>query len=299
MQVGSGQALSFNMMEYLISTVDLYKDLTGVSKFRHASTPFVPEGSITAEDLEERGELDGPSKVLMKALWLARLARPDILKPICDLASHVQKWTRACDKKLCRLIAYLDSTPEYRLLAVCNDPADKLCLRLYVDADFAGSRSEGDARSTSGGWLCLSGPNTHVPLAWVAKKQTSTARSTTEAEIISLAHSLFSEAVPVWDLWQMMVGKELELHIMEDNQATIIVAKKGFSAKLRHVNRVHAVDLSSLKEMFQQPGCYIQYVKTEDQSADIFTKALAPQKWDNALKLLGICTTSLKVLRAG
>ena len=86
---------------------------------------------------------------------------------------------------------------------MCGDPVDQLCLRLFVDADFAGERNEGDARSTSGGWLCLSGPNTHVPLFWVAKKQTSTSRSTTEAEIVSLAHSLFSEAMPARSLWDL------------------------------------------------------------------------------------------------
>ena len=147
-----------------MQTVQLYQDLTGVTNFRKASTPFVPEGTILLEDLEVLGELNGPSKILMKALWLARLSRPDVLKPICDLASCVQKWTRACDKKLCRLIAYLHHTPHYRLLSYCGDATENLSLRLYVDADFAGSRSEGDARSSSGSWLCLHGPATHIPL---------------------------------------------------------------------------------------------------------------------------------------
>lgn len=86
---------------------------------------------------------------------------------------------------------------------------------------------------------------------------------------------------------------------MEDNQATILVAKKGFSAKLRHVQRSHGVNLSSLEEMFNRAGCSIEYIKTDEQAADIFTKALQPQKWANALNLLGITTTPLKVLRAG
>lgn len=208
-QLGSGVGLAYNMEEYCQSTVEVYTKLTGVTKFKYASTPFVPDGSITVADLEETGELDGPAKILMKALWLARLARPDILKPICDLASHAQKWSRACDKKIYRLMCYLHSTPGHRLVAHVGDDVKDLMLRLYADADFAGDKAEGDCKSTSGGWLCLRGPNTHVPLAWVAKKQTSTSRSTTEAEIVSLAYSLFGEAVPTWDFWQMMLGEHI------------------------------------------------------------------------------------------
>lgn len=75
-------------------------------------------------------------KVLMKALWLARLARPDILKPIGDLASCVQKWSRNHDKQLLRLIQYLVGTCDHRLVGTVQDPAEDLELVLYVDADF-------------------------------------------------------------------------------------------------------------------------------------------------------------------
>ena len=293
-------ALSWNMEDFVDQTVQVYKDLTGVSKLKHASTPFLPDGAVTPLDEEERGELEGQaSKILMKALWLARLARPDILKPICNLASCVQKWTKGCDRRLFRLICYLDSSRPFRLLSTVQDKAEDLYLQLFVDADFAGERELGDARSTSGGWLCLAGPNTHVPLCWVAKKQTSTARSTTEAEIISLAYSLFSEAIPTWDLWCLILDRTVPVRIMEDNQATIKVAEAGFSQKLRHVQRVHSVDLSSIKEVLKREGVSIEYCPTEEQAADIFTKALAPHKWPNALELLGMTTMPPKVIRAG
>ena len=166
------------------------------------------------------------------------------------------------------------------------DPPEQLQLRLYVDADFAGS--EEAARSMSGGYLVLAGPNTFFPLGWVAKKQTSTSRSTTEAEIISLDFSLFHEALPMLSLWDLLLGRPVKLEICEDNQATIKVAKKGYSPKLRHILRTHKVNLSSLKEVLDNDNVSIVYIKTDDQAADIFTKALAPCKWDNAIALLGI-----------
>ena len=95
-----------------------------------------------------RGELaPNACKILMKALWLGRLAHPDIVKPINDLATKVQAWSKADDKKLLTLIQYINSTPHYRLAGVINDPPEKLELYLYVDAGFAGDKAH--AKSTS------------------------------------------------------------------------------------------------------------------------------------------------------
>ena len=68
-----------------------------------------------------------------------------------------------------------------------------------------------------------------------------------------------------------------------------LVAKKGYSPKLRHISRTHKVNLGCISEQLAEgPYISIQYVDTAAQAADIFTKALPPQKWDNALKRLGL-----------
>ena len=88
-------------------------------------------------------------RVLMKDLWLGRLAHPDIVNAISDLATKVQCWSKNEDKKLFRLICYLNSTSHYRLCGKVGDPADKLRLLLFVDADLAGNPE--DTKSRSGG----------------------------------------------------------------------------------------------------------------------------------------------------
>lgn len=205
----------------------------------------------------------------MKALWLGRLARPDIIKPINDLATKVQAWTRVEDKKVLRLIQYIDAAKHYRLTGHINDESSQLYLSLYADADFAGEK-EG-ARSTSGGYLVLKGPNSHFPLAWLSKRQTSTSRSTTESEVISLAHSVFTEGIPALGLWEVLLQRTVELQVHEDNQATILVVRKGFSPELRHISRTHKVNLG-------ERNIDLRYVDTNEQAADIFTKALPPHK---------------------
>ena len=283
------QALVFDMFDYAHQTVDLYKSITNVTNLKHAATPFVPDGSVTIEDEEAKGELaPNACKILMKALWLGRLARPDIIKPINDLATKVQSWSRGDDKRLLRLIQYINSTPQYRLVGTVQDSPTDLELQLYVDADFAGDRLTG--KSTSGGFLVLTGPNTFFPLAWVSKRQTSTSRSTTESEVVSLAHSLYQEGLPSLQLWELLLDRPVTLRIMEDNQATILVVRKGYSPKLRHITRTHKVNLSGLSEVFRDDTVTLEYCQTDKQAADIFTKSLPPQKWGSALRLLGVRT---------
>ena len=266
-------AMAFDMLDYAQQTVDLYKSLTGLKGLKHAATPFAPESSLPPSQEEVSGELaPNACKVLMKALWLGRLARPDLVKPIGDLATKVQKWSRNDDKKLLRLISYIDSTKTHRLVGTVSDGPRELHLALYVDADFAGERD--DAKSTSGGYLVLKGPNTFFPLAWVSKRQTSVSRSTTESEIVSLAHSLFQEALPALQLWQTILDYPIELVIHEDNQATILVAKKGYSPKLRHIARTHKVNLGSIAEVLDADDVKLQYVETTrssntDDSSDL------------------------------
>ena len=286
-RIAEGAAVNFDMRDFVQSAVDNYTQLTGQTQLKPASTPFPPEGTLPESGECERGELgDKACSVLMKDLWVARLARPDCQRAITELSTRITKWSRNDDRRLYRLMCYLNSSKEYTLNGHVYDKADDLELVLYCDADFAGSPT--DTRSTDGAYLVLSGPNTRFPLAWVSKRQTATSRSTTEAESISLAHSLFGEGMPALSLWEQILGRPMKLRIMEDNQATIKVLEKGFSPKLRHTTRTHRVDIGSVHEALQEPNITLEYVDTHSQAADIFTKSLAPCKWEAAIQMLGV-----------
>ena len=142
--------MAFDMRDYARQTVALYLEVAQLKseKLRDATTPFCPAGSLDPADDALEGELGfAACRVLMKALWLGRLARPDLVKPIGDLASFAQKWSRNCDKQLHRLVCYINSTVNSTLVGTVQDSTEDLHLSLYVDADFAGER---DAKSTSG-----------------------------------------------------------------------------------------------------------------------------------------------------
>ena len=89
------------------------------------------------------------SQIVLKCQYLARIGRPDILWSVNKLARSITKWTKACDKRLNRLISYIHHTCEYKQFV--------MWVILQNNAgwsDFAGDLE--DTKSTSGGTLCVS-----------------------------------------------------------------------------------------------------------------------------------------------
>ena len=167
------------MRGFFSQTVDRYCELSGIDRSipKAVTIPSIDDHQLKPEEFETRGELAGEAaKVLMKALYGARLVRYDLLWIICSLARCVTKWTVACDRRLHKLICYINSTLDYVLRGTVGNPMELLSLKLFADADFAGC--EKTARSTSGVFLCLVGPNTFMPLAAISKKQTCVSHST-------------------------------------------------------------------------------------------------------------------------
>ena len=147
------------------------------------------------------------------------------------LARSITKWTKACDKRLNRLISYIHHTCEYkqychvgntcgkrlsRLISYIHhtceytqycfvgNTATQCRLGLFQDSHFAGDLE--DSKSTSGGTLYISGSHTFVPISWMCKKQTSVSHSSTESEIISLDAGLRLDRIPAVDSWDLIVS---------------------------------------------------------------------------------------------
>ena len=155
------------------------------------STPCIDDHHFKEEEMKSVGELSQVcSQFVVKCLYLARIGRPDILWSVNKLARSITKWTKACDKRLNRLISDIHHTCEYKLYCYVGNTAKQCRLGLFQDFDFAGDLE--DSKSTSGATLCIFGSHTFVPISWMCKKQTSVSHSSTESEIISLDAGLSS-----------------------------------------------------------------------------------------------------------
>ncbi|CAE7767551.1 unnamed protein product [Symbiodinium sp. CCMP2592] len=209
--------IEYDMKSFLEQAVQKYKDLAGPKyhTLKSASTPFADEKIARPidDEAEAKGELAPiASRVLMKLLFAARMARYDLLRAVQGLASRVTKWSAECDRALHRLMCYVNSTLDLKLRGIIGDPIDQCKIWLFADADHAG---EHDNKSTSGCFEALVGPNTYFPLAAYSKKQTSISISSTESEVVC-ANIALRPASPI------VVPDNLEKRIEPENNGVLI-----------------------------------------------------------------------------
>ena len=120
------------------------------------ATPCIDDHQFKEEEMKSVGELSQVcSQIVLKCLYLARIGRPDILWSVNKLARAITKWTRACDKRLSRLISYIHHTCEYKQHCHVGDTAQQRRLGFFQDSDFAGDLE--DSKTTSGGLFCIFG----------------------------------------------------------------------------------------------------------------------------------------------
>ena len=143
-------------------------------------------------------------QIALKCLYVARMGIPDIVWSVNKFTRWITKWTKACDKRLNRLISYIHHTSEYKQYCHVGNTAKQCRLGLFQDSDFA--RDLEDSKSTSGGTLCIFGSHTFVPMSSMCKKQTSVSHSSTESEISLWKLDWGWTVLPALDLWDLIVS---------------------------------------------------------------------------------------------
>ena len=103
------------------------------------STPCIDDHHFKEEEMKSVGKLSQVcSQIVLKSFFLARNGRPDILWSVNKHARSITKLTRACDKRLRRLISYIHHTCKYRQYCHVGNTAKQCRLGLFQDSDFAG-----------------------------------------------------------------------------------------------------------------------------------------------------------------
>jgi hypothetical protein len=122
--------VSVSMEGYVRDVLDSY-EVTGYRVTPATASLYeVTEGLSPLSDTEQ-SEFHS---CVMKLMFLAQRARPDILTPVVFLSSRCNKCTAEDQTKLDRVLMYLNSAPDLKM-TLCA--AGELRVYAYVDASFA------------------------------------------------------------------------------------------------------------------------------------------------------------------
>jgi hypothetical protein len=241
-----------------------------MSDCKPCSTPAAPGSKLSKNPNPTTDEdvLEFPLRDLVGCvLWSARCSMPETLYSVNQVGAHAHNFTAAhvvAGKRILRFLkGRLDHTLELR-----RNPKE-LVLEAATDADFMGETEESltPCRSTSSVTLWMRGQGF---LYMESSLQSTISHSTEEAEFRAAGKGVRLIRI-ARNILEQSGYPQPPTPMDQDNQACLAAATSATcSNKLRHIRNDH----HTLREGFADAIVDPRYCPTEDNVADIGTKAL-------------------------
>jgi histone deacetylase 1/2 len=240
---------------------------SGMDKCKPADTPLPSNHKLSVCGGDKLGDADCTRyRSLVGALQYLTLTRPDISFAVNKVCQFLHAPTTTHFSAVKRILRYVRGTSNFGLRirkSRCR------IVSSFSDADWAG---DVDDRRSTGGFAVFLGDNL---ISWIAKKQATVSRSSTEAEYKALANAT---AEMMWVqklLTELRVPHARVAWLWCDNLgAKYLSANPIFHARTKHIE----IDYHFVRERVANKVLDIRFIASGDQVADGFTKALPVAK---------------------
>ncbi|CAL2243101.1 unnamed protein product [Prunus armeniaca] len=239
--------------------------------------------SITLPTSERLKKMDGSEladeglygKIVGSLLYLTA-TRPDLMYAASLLTRFMTNPTKKHMGVARRVLRYVQGTLNYGIEYVKDNYA---ILIGFCDANWAGS--EDDSISTSGYAFSFGSG----AFSWASVKQNTVALSTAEAEYVSASEATTQA---IWLRFVLDDFGEMQTEatpLFCDNMSAISMAKNPvFHQRTRHINKRYHI----IREALQEGVVDMKFCRSEEQLADIFTKALPKVRFNQLRLKLGV-----------
>ncbi|RVW74757.1 Retrovirus-related Pol polyprotein from transposon RE1 [Vitis vinifera] len=262
--------------EFEMKDLDLLQE-TGMLGCQPVNTPIEEGLKLCVEPNQVSTDKGRYQRLVGRLMYLAH-TRPDLAYALSVVSQYMHNPGEQHMNAIMRILRYLKNAPGKGILFAKN--VDHQSIEVYTDADWAGAVD--DRRSTSG-YFTFVGGNL---VTWKSKKQNVVARSSAEAEFRGMALRL-CEA-----LWLRLLLQDLgylsrqPIRLFCDNKAACDIAHNPVQHdRTKHVE----VDRFFIKEKLDDKIVELPKIRSENQLADILTKAVSSQVFSKFLDKLGMC----------
>ncbi len=201
-----------------------------------------------------------------KLMFVAKHARPDILRAVSFLTTRVKEPVIDDWAKLLRVLGYLSDTMKYYFTLFCSEIKN---LTWYIDGSYA---SHSGMRGHSGAVLVAG----NCSVLFRSNKQKVNTRSSTETELIAV-----DDALPTiqWTRHFMMEqGYNLETEIKEDNQSTMILMKNGRLSSGKCTKHLD-IRFFYVKDLIDHRIVKLSHCVSDKMLGDFFTKPIQAKRF--------------------
>ncbi|KAH9802834.1 retrovirus-related pol polyprotein from transposon RE1 [Citrus sinensis] len=249
---------------------------TGMTACQPIDTP-IEEGlkfCITSDQVPvDKGRYQ---RLIGRLMYLSH-TRPDLAYALSVVSQFMHNPGEQHMKAVMRILRYLKTNPGKGILFSKNE--DYSNIEVYTDADWAGSVS--DRRSTSGYFTFVGGKL----VTWRSKKQHVVARSSAEAEYRGMALGICEGLWISFILNDLGYPSQQPIQLYCDNKA----ARDITHNPVQHDRTKHVeVDRFFIKEKLDEKILELPKIRSEDQLADILTKAISSRAFTKFLDKLGM-----------
>ncbi|KAK2987979.1 hypothetical protein RJ640_011242 [Escallonia rubra] len=245
------------------------------------ATPLIVGEKLKREDGGSKVDATFYRSMVGNLLYLTA-TRPDIMFAASLLSRFMEAPSHFHLGAAKRVLRYIQGTIDYGIM---NGRSKEVKLTGFCDSDFGGCKD--DIKSTSG--YCFT-PGSGV-FSWLSKKQQSVAQSSAEAEYVSAA---IATCQAIWlrrifhDFGQK---QERKTELFCDNKSAIAMAKNPvFHSRTRHI----ALKYHFIREAIEEGEIELEFCRSEEQVADIFTKALPRERFEELRQALGVQQQDIK-----
>ncbi|KAH9763832.1 retrovirus-related pol polyprotein from transposon RE1 [Citrus sinensis] len=249
---------------------------TGMTTCQPIDTP-IEEGlkfCITSDQVPvDKGRYQ---RLIGRLMYLSH-TRPDLAYALSVVSQFMHNPGEQHMKAVIRILRYLKTNPGKGILFSKNE--DYSNIEVYTDADWVGSVS--DRRSTSG-YFTFVGGNL---VTWRSKKQHVVARSSAEAEYQGMALGICEGLWISFILNDLGYSSQQPIQLYCDNKAARDIAHNPVQHdRTKHVE----VDRFFIKEKLDEKILELPKIRSEDQLANILTKAISSRAFTKFLDKLGM-----------
>ena len=239
------------------------------------STPMAFNKKLHSDDGAKKVDARNYRSLVGSLIYLTN-TRPDIVQPVSLISRFMNEPSKIHLIATKRILHYLNGTK--KLDIKCVKEKDKKLVG-YTDSDWTGSID--DHKSTSGYLFCLG----TKPISWSSKKQKSVALSSAEVEYIAATDAACESVWLRRILSDMQQSEEMPTIIYCDNMSAIAMTKNMvFHSRTKHIELRHHF----IRKLVQEEEIQLNFVNTNEQLADVFTKVGTSEKLKEFQKNVGI-----------
>jgi hypothetical protein len=245
----------------------------------YTATPAAPgEILLKGSELLHDGDATTYRSGVGKLLYLVKHSRPDIASAVRELSKFMSDPSKTHLKAMYRVMQYVVQTKNYGLNVSMNGTYE---IMAFTDANWAADKDT--RKSVSGHAIYFGG----TLVSWKSKTQQCTTLSSTESEYVALASCVNDMEHICNILISFGIEVNLPMKVYVDNTGAISLSKNwSTGGRTKHIDlRYHYI-----RELVEQGIIEVLFVRSEENTSDIFTKNLRQFLFEKHQTKLGVVT---------